>query len=402
MCDARIIPDSLQPFIFPSMADTLYIDQPQTLTELCTRLRDAAWLALDTEFMREKTYYPKLCLIQVASADEVAVIDPLALPDLKALFELLRNPACMKVLHAAGQDLEVLYQAGAPPLTPLFDTQLAAALLGHGEQIGYAALVKALAAKELHKAHTRADWSRRPLAADEVAYAADDVRYLGPVYVELDAHLRSTGRSDWLTQEMTALADPAAYQADPQEQWRRLRGLHRLAAGAQHIAAHLTAWRETAAMRANRPRKWILADEVLLDIAQRAPRSLEELQRLREMPERTLAQHADAWLECVRQGLAEAATPLVTPPLRLSPEQAPLADLLMSALRQLAAAQRISPALLTTRDEIDRLVLGQRHLPLLQGWRGELAGRTLLAALEGKIGFRIAGAELRLENLVKP
>ncbi|MGH8528796.1 MAG: ribonuclease D [Nevskiales bacterium] len=383
------------------MPDAQYVDQPQALTELCTRLGSAGWLALDTEFMREKTYYPRLCLIQIASIDAVAVIDPLALPDLKPVFELLANPACVKVLHAAGQDLEVLYQAGAPALAPLFDTQLAAALLGHGEQIGYAALVKALLGKELHKAHTRADWSRRPLDADELTYAADDVRYLGPLYAQLNDELQSTGRKDWLRQETAALADPVNYQPDPQDQWQRLRGLHRLAPGAQHIAARLAAWRETTAMRLNRPRKWILADEVLTDIAQRAPRNLEELQRLRDMPERTLAQHADAWLECVRQGLSEAATPVVAPPQRLSPEQAPLADLLMSALRQLASAQRISPALLATRDEIDRLVLGQRDLALLQGWRGELAGQTLLAALEGQVGFRIANGELRLETLVK-
>lgn len=381
------------------MPESPYIDQPLALTELCARLRGAAWLALDTEFMREKTYYPKLCLIQIASADEVAVIDPLALPDLKPLFELLDNPACVKVLHAAGQDLEVLYQAGAPALTPLFDTQLAAALLGHGEQIGYAALVKTLLGQELHKAHTRADWSRRPLAADELAYAADDVRYLGAAFTQLNAELTRTGRSDWLMQEAATLANPANYQPVPEQQWRRLRGLHRLAAGAQHIAARLGAWREETAMRVNRPRKWILADEVLLDIAQRAPRTMEELQRLREMPERSVQQYGEVWLECVRQGLREGATPLAAAQTRLSPEQAPLADLLMSALRQLAAAHRISPTLLTTRDEIDRLVMGQRDLPLLQGWRGELAGRTLLAALEGKIGFRIAGAELRLENL---
>ncbi len=386
----------------PAVIDTIYVDQPPALAALCSRLRGQPWLALDTEFLREKTYYPKLCLLQVASADEVAIVDPLALTDLGALFEVFADPACTKVLHAANQDLEVLYQAGAPALSPLFDTQLAAALLGHGEQVGYAALVKAVLGAELHKAHTRADWSRRPLGADELSYAADDVRYLGPLYEELRAQLETAGRRDWIGEEAGTLLDPRTYQPDPANYWRRLRGLHRLAPGAQRIAAHLAAWRENAAVRANRPRKWILADEVLFDIAQRAPRQLEDFNRLRDMPERTLAQHGETWLQCVQQGLAEPATPLVAPPQKLSPAQAPLADLLMSALRQLAQAQHISPALLATRDEIDRLVLGERDLPLLSGWRAELAGRSLLEALEGKLGFRIAQGELRLETLVPP
>ena len=382
------------------MTGMIYVDQPQALEALCARLRGQRWLALDTEFMREKTYFPKLCLLQIASAAEVAVVDPLALKDLAPLFALLAEERTLKVLHAASQDLEVLYQAGAPKLMPLFDTQMAAALLGHGEQIGYAGLAKAVLGRELHKAHTRADWSRRPLSAEELAYAADDVRYLGPLYETLAAQLEAEGRGDWLDEETQVLADPASYRPDPENYWRRLKGLHRLAPSAQRIAAHLAAWREHTAVRANRPRKWILGDETLFDIAQRAPRQLEDFQRIRDLPERTLAQHGETWLRCVAEGLAEPATPLAPAPQKLGITQAPLADLLMSALRQLAQAARISPSLVATRDDVDRLVLGQRDLPLLRGWRYELAGKQLLEALEGKLGFRISEGELRLETLV--
>ena len=282
------------------MNDVLYlVDQP-ALVEFCAGLRGAAWLALDTEFIREQTYYPQLCLIQVASAGQIACIDPLALPSLEPLLAILYDPTVTKVLHAAYQDLEVFYHLRGAVPTPIFDTQVAAALLGYGQQLGYAALVQQLLGVNLEKHYTRVNWRQRPLAADWLAYAADDVRYLRDISLRQQALLAERGALPVFQEACAALADPARYQPQPQEAWQRVRDHQRLRGDRRcAVLQGLAAWREEQAMRDDRPRRWILQDGPLLELARILPADLESLGRIRGLPPATVRRHGHTLLALI-------------------------------------------------------------------------------------------------------
>lgn len=290
-----------------TMNDLLYlVDQP-ALVEFCTGLRGASWLALDTEFIREQTYYPQLCLIQVASTDQIACIDPLALPSLDPLLEVLYDPTVTKVLHAAYQDLEIFYYLRGSVPTPIFDTQLAAAALGYGNQMGYANLAQQMLGVELAKIHTRVNWRQRPLAPEWLAYAADDVRYLRDIYRQQQAMLTARGELEGLAGSFAALADPARYQPQPQEAWQRIRDHQRLRGGPQQAALQaLAAWREEQAIRDDRPRRWILHDGPLLDMARYMPADLESLAQIHGLPPATLRRHGRTLLALIAAARAES------------------------------------------------------------------------------------------------
>lgn len=253
-------------FLQPDVVDT-----PEALAALLPALHSAPWLALDTEFTRERTYYARLCLLQIATPDEsVHCIDPLAV-DMAPLAPLLADPAITKVFHAAGQDLEILNRIfGAPP-TPVFDTQIAATALGLGEQMGYARLVEARLGIQLDKGHSRADWSQRPLTPALLEYAIDDVRYLARLYPELRAELAEHPGHDWATAEHRRLADPAAYVSDPEAAWRRLRPRPPLDGPGRGVLQALAAWREREAQHRDRPRGWVVNDNLLLELARQRP-----------------------------------------------------------------------------------------------------------------------------------
>jgi ribonuclease D len=287
------------------MNDVLYlVDQP-ALVEFCTGLRGASWLALDTEFIREQTYYPQLCLIQVASTGQIACIDPLALPSLDPLLEVLYDPTVTKVLHAAYQDLEIFYYLRGAVPTPIFDTQLAASVLGYGNQVGYANLAQRMLGVELEKTHTRADWRRRPLPSAWLAYAADDVRHLQEIYLRQQVMLTERGGMEALAEDFTALADPVRYQPQPQEAWRRIREYQRLRGVQRAVLRALAAWREEQAIRNDRPRRWILHDGPLLELARRMPDDVDGLARIHELPPATLRRHGSELLERIAAARAE-------------------------------------------------------------------------------------------------
>jgi ribonuclease D len=287
------------------MNDILYlVDQP-ALDEFCTGLRGASWLALDTEFIREQTYYPQLCLIQVANTEQIACIDPLALPSLDPLLEVLYDPTVTKVLHAAYQDLEIFYYLRGAVPTPIFDTQLAASVLGYGNQVGYANLVQQMLGVELEKTHTRADWRRRPLPSAWLAYAADDVRHLREIYWQQRVMLKERGGMEGLDEDFTALTDPVRYQPQPQEAWRRIREHQRLRGVQRAVLQALAAWREEQAIRNDRPRRWILHDGPLLELARRMPDDVDGLARIHGLPPATLRRHGPALLERIAIARAE-------------------------------------------------------------------------------------------------
>ncbi len=363
-----------------------YIDQAATLERFCADLAGTSWLALDTEFIREKTYRPQLCLLQVAAGDRIACIDPLALADLGPLMELLYDPARVKVLHAARQDLEIFHLLEERLPEPVFDTQLAATLLGCGDQVGYASLVKTFLDVTLDKDQVRTDWSQRPLSPEQLRYAADDVRYLARLYPLIEARLESLGRGQWLAEDFAALSDPAAYQVRPAEAWRRVSGAHKLRGAQLAVLQTLAEWREKRAQEQNRPRKWVLADQPMLDLARLMPDSPQRLARIRGLEPATVNRVGAELL--ARIGAARRRPseewPSLAPRIRLTPDQEALIDALAAILRLQAAAQGVSAAALANRRELERLVGGDNAVPVLHGWRRAVAGEALQDFLQGR------------------
>ena len=363
---------------------TPLLTTPDQLASACDHWRKAPWLALDTEFLREDTYYPRLCLIQVGDGADNICIDAVALPGeaLRPLLDLLNQGGAAKVFHAASQDLEIFAQLeGRTPL-PLFDTQIAAALLGYGDQLGYAALVEKLLGVKLDKSLTRADWSRRPLSVAELAYAADDVRYLGEIYPRLREELDSRGRLPWLEEDCLRLGDPARYRNPPEQAWRRLKGLARLAPPAQQAAAGLAAWREQVAQERNRPRKWILDDDAVYRLAERRPGSRAQLEELRLLPPKTLERHAEALLQVVADRTSATGLPS-TEELPLDDAQKGRLKRLLERLRALGEALAIPPSMLAPRGDVETVLRqgADADVPLLRGWRRGAAGEELLGML---------------------
>ena len=379
----------------------LYIDTTADLEALCARLRDHTWLTLDTEFIREKTYRARLCLVQVASEDDVACIDTLAIDDLGPLLELLLDPTIIKVLHAARQDLEIFHDLadGRVP-APVFDTQLAATLAGFGDQIGYAELVRRLLGVDLDKSQARTDWSARPLDPEQLSYAADDVRHLREVYARLHARLESAGRLSWLEEDFATLVDPATYRSDPEAAWRKVRGANQLRGKQLPVLRALAAWREREAAAADRPRRWIMDDAALLALARSAPSRREQLAKVRGLGEGLIRRHGSDLLELIRDART-TDTGGEAPPTRPRPltaaEEAGV-DALMALVRLQAYTHEVSPATLATRRDLEALVRGEPDLPLLTGWRRGLVGDLLRSFLAGEVTLRFAGDGLGMET----
>lgn len=371
-------PDCTRTFMQPTLTVTTSAELLQAMEHLST----ADFVALDTEFMRESTYYPKLCLMQAATTDCCAVIDPLALPDLESLWQLLARRERVKVLHAARQDFEVIglaMRADAPP-GPVFDTQIAAALLGYPAQIGYGSLVAERLGHTLAKGHTRTDWTRRPLSVDQLQYAADDVRYLAPLYLDLRDALDAAGRLEWLYEETSELERPGLHRTEPGKAWQRLKGLDRLQPEQRATAKLLAQWRESTAMAHDKPRGWILADDALREISERLPVSLQDLETIRTLPAGVVRRRGEELLSLIEQGRQDAANEApALPPPRPEPHQLALVTKLMAFTRAQAQQLRISPEILATRRDLERLVLSGRTERLLNGWRREVIGERLVA-----------------------
>lgn len=382
------------------MSNYLYIEDAETLRQFCAELRGSPWLALDTEFIRERTYFPRLCLLQVANSRAVACIDPLAVTDLSPLLDLLFDPAITKVLHAARQDLEIVFNLCGRLPTPVFDTQVAATVLGHGDQVGYGALVLAELDVRLEKAHSRADWCQRPLEPEQLSYAADDVRYLGELYRSQLAALEHSGRLEWLSEDFAQLTDPANYRSDPQQVWRKIKGVSRLTGRQVAALQQLAAWREVQARESDLPRRWLLKDEVIIDLARALPGSRDRLTRFRGMEESTVRRHGEAILACIRRAedLPRSEWPEPETGPWPSAEQEPLVDAAMAILRTRCNEHKVSTALLASRRDLELLVCGEKDVPLVHGWRAAVAGEAVLEFLRGRSALRSDGRQLRIDR----
>ena len=370
--------------------DRLFIDNPDALRRLCSDLQGVSHLALDTEFLREKTYFPRLCLLQVCGNGIAACIDVLALDDLSPFLELLQSPDTVKVWHAARQDLEIFHHQWNLLPQPLFDTQLAAAVLGIGDQLGYASLVQQVLGVQLPKEQSRSDWCARPLEGSQLDYAYDDVIYLDRLYLELSGRLAQSGRSGWLDEDFAALVDPATYRTEPADAWQRVKGRQHLKGGRLAVLQALAAWREEQAVARDKPRRWVIKDEVMVDIARRRADSQDQLSRIRGFDERTLTRDGRAIVDVVKRGLEvpKEAWPSEKVPPPLSASQEVIVDLLSAVVRLVADEQQVTAAALASRRDLAKLVVGVDG-PLDHGWRRKLVGDLLNRVLNGEQAVRI-------------
>ncbi|MDO4182936.1 MAG: ribonuclease D [Coriobacteriia bacterium] len=366
----------------------MYIDTQQALLGFIERAQNSPVLAIDTEFLREKTYYAKLCLLQMATEDEVAIVDPFAVSDLGVLADLFMDAKVTKLFHAASQDLEILYrEVGVMPF-PVFDTQVAAALMGHTQQIGYASLVSAECGVQLKKADSFTDWSRRPLAPSQVRYAADDVIYLPKLYAKMTKQLKDAGRLHWLDEDFAELANPDRYLSDPRERFRRLKRVNCLNRKQMAAAREVAAWREERAQMRNVPRKWIMTDEQLVEACRREAHSIDELFMVRGMRDRLSTKDARTVADIMSKALS--LPPSDWPELAKSSRNernvdAEL-DLMLALVRKRAQEQGIAMQTLASHDDLTALARGHRRgLALMKGWRRELIGNELVQLLEGRL-----------------
>jgi len=383
-----------------AFADPVLITDTAALIALCERLMAEPYVTIDTEFMRERTYYPELCVVQLAGQADVAVVDAQAPGiDLAPLGLLLAQSSVVKVFHAARQDVEIFLELFGSVPAPLFDTQVAAMVAGFGDQVGYDALVSSLTGGHIDKAHRFSDWSVRPLSPAQVAYAAADVTFLRPVYERLQERLAHDGRLDWVAEEMAVLALPATYRPDPDAMWERLRPrtANRRMLGLLRAAA---AWREREAQRVNIPRQRLLKDESLLEIAATAPGSAEALARVRGISRGFAEGRSGTGLVAALQeaaALPETALP-ESPRGKDGPRASPaLVSLLKVLLVAKCEEHNVAPKLLASSDDLDRLAAEpEPDIPALQGWRRDMFGADALALKAGAITLGVDGKRIKL------
>ena len=373
------------------------------LADFCEQAAQHPYVTIDTEFLRERTYYSKLCLIQLAypgdGKDDAVLVDPLADDlDLGPLYELFKNTDVVKVFHAARQDLEIFFvDAGVFP-DPLFDTQVAAMVCGFGEQVGYETLVRRVAKQSLDKSSRFTDWSRRPLTDAQKKYALADVTHLRVIYEYLAEELAKTGRDRWVREELRILTNPETYIVRPEEAWRRVRT--RTTSGKFMAAVkELAEFRESYAQTKNIPRNRVMKDDALLELASNKPRSVEELGRSRLLlRDARKGDIAAGILEALER--AAAYTPDQMPKVDRSREQLQvnpaLADLLRVLLKAKADQEGVAQKLVATVAELDEIAAGRRDVASLKGWRGEVFGNDALRLCDGKVGLAVKGQKVQL------
>jgi len=375
------------------------VETNEALSAFVTELGQAPYLALDTEFLRDQTYYPKLCLIQVAAPGIEGIIDPLAPGmDLAPFYDLIRRPEIVKVMHASRQDIEIFYLQGGVLPDPLFDTQIAAMVAGFGDAASYETLARKIAHVEIDKSARFTDWSHRPLSKRQLEYAMADVTHLRVIYEWLNARLEKTGRSAWVAEEVAALQDPALYKLDPEQAWKRLKPRttnKRFLA----VLAALAAWREREAQSRDIPRGRVLKDEALTEIAAHPPETPEALDRIRAVPKGFAnSRMGKGLLEAIHQGLSapppEGAVAENRQQRRRREPSPAVVDLLKTLLRLRAEAAHVAPRLIANADEIERLAAHEDDdLPALHGWRHEVFGKDAIALRKGELAIAVENGD---------
>lgn len=380
----------------------VYIANQENLVAFVERAMRSSVLAIDTEFLREKTYYAKLCLIQLATDDEAVIVDPFSVGDLGALKPVLENESVVKLFHAGSQDLEILLREVGVLPRPIFDTQVAAALLGHTQQIGYAALVGTECGVTLKKIDSFTDWSRRPLSESQLEYAADDVLYLPRMYARMRAQLERKGRLSWLDRDFKEMSDPAKYATDERGRYRRLKRVSQLSRRQLSAAREVAAWRELEAQRRDVPRKWVITDEQIVEACKREARSIDELFMVRGMSDKLSTREARAVVSLM--GSALDAPPDSWPDVDRCSKNEPnvdaQVDMMTAVVRLRAKESGVAFPTLASHDDLARVARGYRdNIDLLRGWRRSLVGEELLELLEGRLSLRLDGGDLKVDRI---
>jgi ribonuclease D len=376
------------------------IAETEALAAFCARQQGSDFVAVDTEFMRERTYWPILCLVQIAGPDEAAAIDALAPNiDLSPLLTLMGDSQTLKVFHAARQDVEIFFNlTGAVP-APLFDTQVAAMVCGFGDAASYETLVAKLARASLDKSSRFTDWSQRPLTERQLQYALADVVHLRTVYERLQQRLAENGRTHWFAEEIAGLADPALYRTDPAEAWRRFRLRGRIEPRFFAALREVAGWREAAAQRRNLPRGRIIKDEAVLEIASHLPKTIEALARTRGLGKGVAEGKLGAEiLEAVRRGLAAAGT-ITPPPPRADapPGRNAILELLRVLLKYRCDEHQVAQRLVASSDDLEEIAADDHAaVPALSGWRYEIFGKDALALKHGRLALTLRNNRITL------
>jgi ribonuclease D len=383
-----------------------WIAESTTLAEFCERAAASPFVTVDTEFMRERTYWAQLCLVQCATPDEAVAIDALAPGiDLTPLFRLLDDPRVLKVFHAARQDLEIFHHMTGRVPGPLFDTQVAAMVCGFGDAVSYETLAGQLAQVRIDKSARFTDWAQRPLSERQVTYALADVTHLKKIYLVLAQRLTASSRASWLREEMATLLDPATYRMDPEEGWRRFKprtAKPRLLAVLKEVAA----WREREAQRRDVPRNRVIRDETVMDIAGHAPTTIDDLARVRGLS-RSFADGrlGEDLLAAVRRGLSlpESEIPVLPPPVDLPPGLGPVVELLKVILKMKCEEHGVATKLVASSADLERIAADDdAPVPALHGWRREVFGEAALALKRGEIALTLRGRKMQMLSVKSP
>lgn len=359
------------------------IETQSDFEALCRKLSVTGLMSIDTEFLRVRTYYPKLCLLQIASDEEVICVDPLVVNlDVESWRDALRTADKVKIFHAGRQDIEVLYGCCGTVPRKVFDTQIAAAMLGLGDQIGYADLVEIVVGASLAKAHTRTDWCRRPLSPEQIQYAVDDVRYLEAIYHNLTEKLEARGRLQWVFEECESLSDPSLYKMDPESAYKRIGHGKKLELVSQSVLKELAIWREQTSQTKDLPRNWVVRDSVLAAIAQARPDNLDDLAALDGVSAGFVRRYGPRVLSLTKGVVRREHHPVIWEQgVPLNQKQRALSRQIAAYLKKVSKDSGVSISLLGSRQDVERLARGRRDVSLLWGWRADLVGNELNALL---------------------
>jgi ribonuclease D len=377
----------------------LLIADSAQLAEFCARVAKADFITVDTEFMRERTYWPQLCLVQVAGPDEVAAIDPLAEGiDLRPLLDLLYDERILKVFHAARQDIEIFFHMTGRIPAPLFDTQVAAMVCGYGDSVSYETLAAQLAGARIDKSARFTDWSARPLTDRQVTYALADVTHLRKVYAGLAKRLMTSGRAHWLQEEMATLLEPGTYRLDPVEAWRRLKPRGGSKPRLLAILREVAAWREREAQRRDIPRNRVIRDETIMEIAAHAPSTVEDIARLRGLS-KSLAEGrmGQDILVAVANGVAtpESEAPTLPPAIEMPGGLGPVVELLKVLLKMKCERQQVAQKLVASSADLERIAADDdADVAAMHGWRREVFGEDALALKHGRLALTMKGKRI--------
>ena len=385
--------------------ENLPISSSDALAKFCEIQKKSDYITVDTEFLRDQTYWPQLCLVQIAGSDQAATIDTLATDiDLAPLYDLMADRALLKVFHAGRQDIEIFFHRTGSIPEPLFDTQVAAMVCGFGDQVGYEALISKLVGAQVDKSSRFTDWSHRPLTQKQLKYALADVTHLRPAYEKLAFTLEKNGRTHWLDQEMDILMDPETYRLDPEYAWRRIKSRNKNKRF-HAILRELAAWREREAQSRNIPRNRIMRDDAILEIAAQAPRSSNDLKRMRAVPKGYVnGEKSTDILEAVKRGKAvpEANLPRLEKYTPRPPRIGPVSDLLKVLLKHVTETQNVAPRLIASSEDLDRIAADDNaDVPALKGWRLELFGAQALALKAGRVALTAKGNRTRIIEVSK-